>query len=99
MNGVIDIARAKLERMKRNDYPYPDDDILIIPRGGNPGAGPGASAALFVAEPDIAAVNATAPPERPLRNDGTIAQEMIKSAFVAHPQLPPHQLPFRPRTQ
>ena len=57
--------------MKRNDYPYPDDDIMVIPRGGNPGAGPGASAALFVAEPDIAAVNATARPERLLRNDGT----------------------------
>ncbi len=54
MNALIEGARAKLARMKRNDYPYPDDDIMVIPRGGNPGAGPGASAALFVAEPDIA---------------------------------------------
>jgi hypothetical protein len=79
MNKLIDIARDKLDRMKRNDYPYPDDDILVIPRGGNPGAGPGAAAALFVAEPDIAAVNATVRPERLLRNDGSIAQEMIRS--------------------
>jgi pimeloyl-ACP methyl ester carboxylesterase len=47
MNALIEGARDKLARMKRNDYPYPDDDILLIPRGGNPGAGPGAAAALF----------------------------------------------------
>ena len=41
MNRLIDMARDKLARMKRNDYPYPDDDIMVIPRGGNPGAGPG----------------------------------------------------------
>ncbi len=62
MNRLIDIARDKLARMKRNDYPYPDDDIMVIPRGGNPGSGPGASAALFIAQPDIAAVNSTARP-------------------------------------
>jgi hypothetical protein len=99
MNALIDIARAKLERMKRNDYPYPDDDILVIPRGGNPGAGPGASAALFVAEPDIAAVNATARPERLLRNDGTIAEQMIRSVFVADPKLARDNLRFRTGTK
>ncbi len=65
MNRLIDMARDKLARMKRNDYPYPDDDIMVIPRGGNPGSGPGASAALFIAQPDIAAVNSTARPETP----------------------------------
>jgi hypothetical protein len=99
MNALIDIARAKLERMKRNDYPYPDDDILVIPRGGNPGAGPGASAALFVAEPDIAAVNATARPERLLRNDGTIAEQMVRSVFVANPKLARDNLRFRSGTK
>ena len=48
MNRLIDIARDKLDRIKRNAYPYPDDDIMIIPRGGNPGAGAGADARLFV---------------------------------------------------
>jgi pimeloyl-ACP methyl ester carboxylesterase len=99
MNALIDIARDKLERMKRNAYPYPDDDILVIPRGGNPGAGPGASAALFVAQPDIAAVNATARPERLLRNDGTIMQEMIRSVFVADPKLARDNLRFRTGTK
>ena len=99
MNALIDGARAKLARMKRNDYPYPDDDIMVIPRGGNPGAGPGASAALFVAEPDIAAVNATVRPERLLRNDGTIAQEMIRSVYVANPKLARDNLRFRSGTK
>jgi hypothetical protein len=87
MNRLIDGARDKLARMKRNAYPYPDDDILVIPRGGNPGSGPGASAALFIAEPDIAAINSTARPEKLLRNDGTIATQAIASVYVADPKL------------
>ncbi len=99
MNALIDSARDKLERMKRNDYPYPDDDIMVIPRGGNPGAGPGAAAALFIAEPDIASINSTARPERLLRNDGTITEEMIKSVFVANPRLARDNLRFRTGTK
>jgi pimeloyl-ACP methyl ester carboxylesterase len=99
MNRLIDSARDKLDRMKRGAYPYPDDDILVIPRGGNPGNGPGAAAALFVAEPDIAAVNATARPERLLRNDGTITQETIQSVFVANPKLARDNLRFRSGTK
>jgi hypothetical protein len=99
MNRLIDLARDKLARAKRGDYPYPDDDILVIPRGGNPGAGPGASAALFVAEPDIAAVNATARPEKLLRNDGTIATQTIQSVFVADPKLARDNLRFRTGTK
>jgi hypothetical protein len=34
MNRLINSAQDKLARMKRNDYPYPDDDIIVIPRGG-----------------------------------------------------------------
>jgi hypothetical protein len=71
----------------------------VIPRGGNPGAGPGASAALFVAEPDIAAVNATVRPERLLRNDGSITQEMIRSVYVANPKLARDNLRFRSGTK
>src|SRR5579871_1787149 len=99
MNRLIDLARDKLARAKRGDYPYPDDDILVIPRGGNPGAGPGASAALFIAEPDIAAVNATARPEKLLRNDGTIATQMIKSVFVPNPKLARDNLRFSSGTK
>jgi pimeloyl-ACP methyl ester carboxylesterase len=94
MNRLIDMARDKLARMKRNDYPYPDDDIMVIPRGGNPGSGPGASAALFIAQPDIAAVNSTTRPERLLRNDGTIETQVIKSVYVADPKLSRDNLRF-----
>src|SRR5215467_3571989 len=99
MNRLIDIARDKLARMKRNDYPYPDDDILVIPRGGNPGSGPGASAALFIAQPDIAAVNSTARPQRLLRNDGAIETQVIKSVYVANPRLSRDNLRFSSGTK
>ena len=99
MNALIESARDKLARIKRGAYPYPDDDIMVIPRGGNPGAGPGAAAALFVAEPDIAAINATVRPEKLLRNDGSIAQEVIHSVFVANPKLARDNLRFRGGTK
>jgi len=99
MNALIESARDKLDRIKRGAYPYPDDDIMVIPRGGNPGAGPGAAAALFVAEPDIAAINATVRPEKLLRNDGSIAQEVIHSVFVANPKLARDNLRFRSGTK
>jgi pimeloyl-ACP methyl ester carboxylesterase len=99
MNRLIDIARDKLARMKRNDYPYPDNDIIVIPRGGNPGAGPGASAALFIAMPSIEAVNSTARPEKLLRNDGTVATRVIKSVYVADPKLSRDNLRFNTGTK
>lgn len=89
MNGLIDASLAKLERMKHGDYGYPDDDIMVIPRGGNPGAGPGAAAALFDYDSDIPEIFSTARPEKLLRNDGSIAIEVVKSVFVAEPQLAP----------
>jgi pimeloyl-ACP methyl ester carboxylesterase len=99
MNRLIEIARDKLARMKRNDYPYPDDDIMVIPRGGNPGSGPGAAAALFIAQPDIAAVNSTARPQRLLRNDGNIETQVIKSVYVADPKLARDNLRFSTGTK
>jgi hypothetical protein len=99
MNRLIDSARDKLARMKRNDYPYPDDDIMVIPRGGNPNSGPGAAAALFIAQPDIAAVNSTSKPARLLRNDGSIATQVIKSVYVADPKLARDNLRFSSGTK
>src|SRR3954468_18401010 len=94
MNRLIDTARDKLARMKRNEYPYPDNDIIVIPRGGNPGSGPGASAALFIAQPSIEAVNSTAKPAKLLRNDGRITTQVIKSVYVADPKLSRDNLRF-----
>ncbi len=94
MNRLIGSARDKLARMKRKEYPYPDDDIMVIPRGGNPGSGPGAAAALFIAQPDIAAINSTSRPVKLLRNDGTITTEVVKSVYVANPKLAQDNLRF-----
>jgi pimeloyl-ACP methyl ester carboxylesterase len=99
MNKLIDIAQDKLARMKRNEYPYPDDDIMVIPRGGNPGSGPGASAALFIAQPDIAAVNSTSRPEKLLLNDGSITTQVVKSVYVADPNLSRDNLRFNTGTK
>jgi hypothetical protein len=99
MNRLIDIARDKLDRIKRNAYPYPDDDIMIIPRGGNPGAGPGADARLFVTAPDIAAINSTSHPAKLLRNDGTVTTQIVKSVFVANPGAARGNLRFRSGTK
>jgi hypothetical protein len=99
MNRLIDIARDKLDRIKRNAYPYPDDDIMIIPRGGNPGAGAGADARLFVTEPDIAAINSTSRPVKLLRNDGTISTQIARSVFVADPSVARRSLRFRSGTK
>ena len=41
MNELIDAVVSAQTRMKNGAYPYPDDDVVIIPSGGNPGAGPG----------------------------------------------------------
>src|SRR5580692_7298541 len=99
MNRLIDTARDKLDRIKRKAYPYPDDDIMVIPRAGNPGAGAGADARLFVTEPDIAAINSTSRPERLLRNDGSIATQVVKSVFVANPSVARGNLRFRSGTK
>jgi pimeloyl-ACP methyl ester carboxylesterase len=99
MNKLIDIARDKLARMKRNEYPYPDDDIMVIPRGGNPGSGPGASAALFVAMPDLPSVNSTSRAVKFLRNDGTSGNQVVKSVYVADPKLSRDNLRFSSGTK
>lgn len=94
MNRLIDQAQAKLARMRKNDYPYPDNDILVIPRGGNPGSGPGAAAALFIAQPDMPQVNSTVRPAKMVLNDGTVVTQMVRSVFNANPKLAQDNLRF-----
>ena len=91
MNRLIAIAQDKLARIKRKDYPYPDDDIMLIPRGGNPGAGAGADARLFVTQPDIAAINSTVRPVKLLRNDGSIATQIVRERVRGRSVGRPHQ--------
>src|SRR5262245_41848381 len=61
MTRLIAIAQDKLGRINRNANPYPDDDIVVIPHSGNPGAGGGDSeASLYVTQPDLNYFNGTA---------------------------------------
>jgi hypothetical protein len=94
MNDLIKSAQEKIAKMDRGEYGYPDDDVLPIPRGGNPGAGPGASAALFYYDSGIAEIFATARPEKLIRNDASIVKEVVKSVYVADPGLAKTHLTF-----
>src|SRR5207237_9036225 len=87
MNELIDRVRVIPERIKKGDYPYPDDDIVLIPSGGNPGAGAGGDAKLATLDPSIADLQSTARPEKLLRNDGTIVTQIVQSVEVAEPGM------------
>jgi hypothetical protein len=87
MDGIIDRSLAKVAQMANGTYGFPDDDVIVIPRGGNPGAGPGAAAGLFMLDPSIAGVMSTVRPEKLLRNDGTIVRQVVRSVYVPDPQL------------
>src|SRR5438552_6848792 len=87
MNELIDRALAIQERIRKGDYPYPDDDILLIPSGGNPGAGAGGDAKLATLDPTIADLQSTARPEKLLRNDGSIVMQIVRSVAVAEPGM------------
>ena len=87
MNELIDRALGIQERIKKGDYPYPDDDILLIPSGGNPGAGAGGDAKLATLDPAIADLQSTAQPEKLLKNDGNIVTQIVKSVEVAEPGM------------
>jgi pimeloyl-ACP methyl ester carboxylesterase len=99
MRRIAD-AQGKLNRIIRNDYPYPDDDVMIIPHSGNPGAGGGESeASLYVTQPDMPFFNSTAKPQKLLRNDGTVATQVINSVMVANPRVRQAQMRFRQGTK
>jgi len=82
MNALIDAALSAQARMKSGDYPYPDDDIFLIPASGTPGAGPGGAAALTALDPSIAGIMSTAQPEKLLRNDASIETGIVRSVMV-----------------
>ena len=87
MNEWIDRALGIQERMRKGDYPYSDDEILLIPSGGNPGAGAGGDAKLATLDPTIADLQSTARPEKLLRNDGSIVTQIVRSVAVAEPGM------------
>src|SRR4030095_11932869 len=87
MSERIAASLATQEKRKKGDYPYPDDDIVLVPAGGNPGAGAGGDGKLAALDPDIPAPMSTVRPEKLLRNDGSITTEVVKSVGVPEPGL------------
>src|SRR5260221_622999 len=87
MTARIQNVLDKRAQMQKGTYPYPDDDIVLIPGGGNPGAGAGGDASLIALDPDIPELMSTSKPEKLLKNNGTIATQIVKSVAVAVPGL------------
>jgi hypothetical protein len=83
MNRLIDRALDIKARMVEGNYPYRDNDLIVIPRGGNPLGGPGGVASLHVLDPSIEDIMSTSRPQKMIKNDGTEVTEIIKS--VARP--------------
>jgi hypothetical protein len=84
MNGLIDSALDRMAAIREGDGPYPDNDVLIIPDGGNPGAGPGGTSQLQSFDTDLPSLS-TSKPRKLILNNGTIVTQIVKS--VGPPDL------------
>lgn len=95
MNRLIAQAQGKLAQIAGGSYPYPDNDIMIIPRGGPQGSGPGASAYLWNTDPSIPEMMSTRRPQKLIRNDGSIVKDQIvKSVAAPDPSNGPRNMAF-----
>ncbi len=87
LNRIIDGAIKHRAEIKAGSYGYADNDILLIPRGGNPGAGPAGLMYLNVLDPSIGSMNSTTRPQKLLNNDGSITTGIVRSVVRADPSL------------
>ncbi len=87
MNRIIARALDARERIRSGTSIYPDNDIVVIPRGGNPVGGPGGTGSLHVLEPSIASIMSTARPEKLVQNDGSIVTRIVSSVARPEPDL------------
>ena len=69
MNRLIAQALEKRARMRAGTYPYPDDDVFVMVKGGGP----------RLMEMDPAIHHTTAQPRKLLRNDGTVATQIVEN--------------------
>ncbi len=69
MNRLVDAALAKLEQMEQGMGTFPDDAVLLIPRG--------IGARLMQLDPSIH--HSTVKPQKLLQNDGTVSVQIIES--------------------
>jgi hypothetical protein len=80
MNAQIAQVLAAKERMAKNDYQYPDNDIVLVPFSDQDG-----SAGLMLMDTSIPEFMSTSKPEKLLKNDGSIVTQIVHS--VAVPEL------------
>jgi len=85
MNDRMAKVLAAQEQIAKGTYRYSDDDIVVVPGGGNPGAGAGGDGKLVAMDPEIPELMQTKQPRKLLKNDGTIVTQIVKSVAVADP--------------
>ncbi|MGK0297353.1 MAG: hypothetical protein ACI9XC_000956 [Gammaproteobacteria bacterium] len=78
MNGLIDIAQAKLKQIDAGTYGYPDDDVFIVPRGN----------ASRLYSMDLSIENSSTKPAMLLKNDGSIVDCCIVNSVRVAGQSP-----------
>jgi hypothetical protein len=84
-----------MKQIKAGAYPYSDDDILIVPRGGPSGPGAGASAYLYQTDPSLAFFSATARPQKLLKNDASVKDDaIVQSVAKGDPSLAKRHLTY-----
>jgi pimeloyl-ACP methyl ester carboxylesterase len=71
MNALIDDALDRTKRMKEGKYPYSDDDVFVIAHGQG--------ARLINLDPSLR--DRTSKPRKLLKNDGSIATQIVESAM------------------
>ncbi|MEO8593728.1 MAG: hypothetical protein ABI759_10420 [Candidatus Solibacter sp.] len=71
MNRLIDDALGRVKQMDEGKYPYKDDDVFVITQGQG--------ARLISLDPSLR--DHTAQPRKLLKNDGTIATQIVESAM------------------
>jgi hypothetical protein len=85
MNNWINQALRIRALMAQGQWRFPDNDSIIVARGGGSQAGGGDGANLFV--PDIDILCCTDKPQKLLRNDGSIVTEIVKSVRLPNPAV------------
>ena len=86
MNDWINQALHIRALMAQGIWRFPDNDSIIVARGGGSQAGGGDGAQLFVPDTDI--LCCTVKPQKLLKNDGSIVTEIVKSVRLPIRQSP-----------
>jgi hypothetical protein len=89
MNRLIDRALARLKDIEGRKTPYPDDDVFLVVRGDG--------ARLMQLDPSIH--HATEKPRKLLKNDGTVATQIVESVRPASPELQDQNARFQGGTR